>query len=167
MLAVHSCCLSLHLQGNDLHKDLLLNFSKKQGKSDYLQLPGSSLSLVLKNTFFSYCRPKEAVLPKDIPSPWRHLGRGITYHVNNQVCPLQPKNILFPWGNRDFMGHSSSMSPDTSGSSINHESFLFLIQASLAARKHMLRCRHRLSFGVVYGSLNTSGTFAQDKDLVH
>lgn len=51
--------------------------------------------------------------------------------------------------------------------SINHESFLFLLQASLPVCKHMLRGRHRLNFGVVYESLNTSGTFAQDKDLVH
>lgn len=65
------------------------------------------------------------------------------------------------------MEHGSSVSPDTSMLSINHESFLFLMQASLSACKHMLRCRHRLSFGVVYESLNASDTFAEDKDLVH
>lgn len=59
-----------------------LIFARTEGILTVFQLPISSSSLVSKDVFFSYCRPKEAVLSENISSLWRHLVRGIIYHCN-------------------------------------------------------------------------------------
>lgn len=97
MLAVHSCCLSFHLQGNVLHKDLLLNFFKNWGKGDYLLAAWILFVTCLKkNTFFLSADPKRQSSPGT--SPWRHLDRGITYHVDNQSVLSNLKIFCFLGG---------------------------------------------------------------------
>lgn len=128
-LLIHAGCLQLlsfpSYAWNDLHEDLLHNFPKNWGKTVCLLVAWILFLTCFKKCFFSYRRPKEAVLLEDIYSLWRHLVRGITYDcVNNQVCLLQHINILFPWENGALMGHSISMSPGMSMLPINHESFL-------------------------------------------